>query len=283
MVLESILNPLGKKRSGWRYFLIGIIFSIAAVLFSMWVFYNQTSIIMIALLVMLSVPLMYATLVREEEEDIYLPNEKSMLKQHSKTIGFLTLLFLGFVVGFTLLYLFLPGDTVTNVVFSAQHDAIYEVNNHVSGAAYSMGGFLGILDNNLRVLVFCVIFAFFFGAGAIFILSWNASVIAAAIGSFIREGMAKAAESLGFVGLSTYFQVIALGFMRYMTHGIFEIVAYFIAGLAGGILSINIMKHGIKNKYIYKIGYDAAILILLAVLVLVFAGLVEVFITPLLF
>ena len=43
------------------------------------------------------------------------------------------------------------------------------------------------------------------------------------------------------------------------------------------------MKHGIKNKYIHKIGYDAAILILLAVLVLVFAGLVEAFITPLLF
>ena len=44
-----------------------------------------------------------------------------------------------------------------------------------------------IFINNMGVLFLCIIFSFLYGAGAIFILTWNASVIAAAIGSFIVE------------------------------------------------------------------------------------------------
>jgi uncharacterized membrane protein SpoIIM required for sporulation len=51
-----------------------------------------------------------------------------------------------------------------------------------------------------------------FGAGAIFILAWNASVIAAAIGIFANSDLSK----------------LPMGVMRYMIHGIPEIGAYFI-------------------------------------------------------
>ena len=36
----------------------------------------------------------------------------------------------------------------------------------------------------------------------------------------------------------------AIGMTRYMTHGIFEILAYFIGGLAGGLISVAIIRHG---------------------------------------
>ena len=45
-----------------------------------------------------------------------------------------------------------------------------------------------------------------------------------------------------------YFYIIPLGIMRYMTHGFFEILAYFIGGLAGGIVSIALIKHNLQEN-----------------------------------
>ena len=62
-----------------------------------------------------------------------------------------------------------------------------------------------------------------------------------------------------------------------MTHGILEMVSYFVAGLAGGIISIALIKHNLKED---KVLVDALDLILLSLGILVVAGLVEVYITP---
>ena len=64
-----------------------------------------------------------------------------------------------------------------------------------------------IFLNNIRVLFLCIIFAFIYGAGAIFILTWNASIVGVAIGNLIREGIGR----LGITGKSNilgYFHVI---------------------------------------------------------------------------
>src|SRR3989344_2654844 len=91
-----------------------------------------------------------------------------------------TMLFLGFIF----LYIFLPPDLV-KLLFSSQLDTIDSINSRVSGKAIDTTNiFAQIFLNNIKVLMFCIFFAFFYGAGAIFILAWNASVISAAIGTF---------------------------------------------------------------------------------------------------
>ena len=282
MVLESLINPWKAKKHPWKLFLIGLLFAVVGVIFSLWVFESHASIIMVLLVVLMSVPLMYATMVVEEETELKLKNERSILREHAKTIGFLTLLFLGFVAGFTLCYVFLP-DAIVEPLFSAQTDAIQAVNSQVTGDSVHISSFFGVLANNLKVLIFCIVFAFFFGAGAIFILSWNASVIAAAIGQFIREGLASVANSAGFVTLASYFTVVVSSMMRYLIHGILEIGGYFVGGLAGGIISVGLMRHGFSSKEFNKVLYDGAILLIIALLILVFAGIVEIYITPILF
>src|SRR3989344_1992805 len=115
----------------------------------------------------------------------------TILKKNSKAIVFLTFLFLGFVVSFSLWFIFLPQSTV-NLMFSSQLETIEAINSNVvhfmtsNIIDYKLGftTFLGILSNNVKVLIFCIFFAFFFGAGSIFILTWNASVIAAAVGTY---------------------------------------------------------------------------------------------------
>jgi uncharacterized membrane protein SpoIIM required for sporulation len=121
-----------------------------------------------------------------------------------------------------------------------------------------------------------------YGAGAIFILTWNASVISTAIGNIIRTNIASHTVT-GFSKISSYFQIISLAILRYMIHGIPEIVAYFVAGLAGGIISVAAINEKFGTRKFEKIVLDSSDLILISVLILILAALIEVYITPALF
>ncbi|HLD11241.1 MAG TPA: stage II sporulation protein M [Candidatus Nanoarchaeia archaeon] len=290
MVLESLIDPQTAKQKPLKLFLLGLLFSSMAVLFSLWVFKAQTSLIMVFLTVVVSVPLMYATIEEEEEEDWREDSEKTILVEHSKAILFLTCLFLGFVVSFSMWFIFLPQNTV-NMMFNTQLATIESINSNVikimtAGTInYGLGldTFLSILSNNVKVLIFCVFFAFFFGAGSIFILTWNASVISAAMGTYFRNLLGNYAGFFGFNKVAVYLHIFSLSLMRYMVHGVFEIVAYFIGGLAGGIISVGIINHGANTKKFKNIMFDALVLLLIAVGLLLVGALVEVFITPQLF
>jgi uncharacterized membrane protein SpoIIM required for sporulation len=283
MVFESLVGPFEARKKPWKLFLIGILFSVVAIIFSLWVFEAQASMVMVLLVVMMSIPLMYSTIFYEEKYDTEGDrSEKTLLKHHGKTLMFLTLLFLGFLVGFTLLYVFMPGETV-GTLFSAQNEAIMQINGVTGHAIGGWADFTTILANNLKVTIFCLFFAFFFGAGAIFILAWNASVIAAAAGNFFRSAIVEFAGSSGAIKAYFYFHVFGVSLLRYLTHGIFEIAAYFVAGLAGGIISVGIIRHGIKSPEMSKTLFDAAILIIISILILLLAALIEVFITPAIF
>ena len=133
------------------------------------------------------------------------------------------------------------------------------------------------------MLAFCILFAFFYGAGAIFILTWNASVIAVALGTFVRSNMGAYASALGFAKAAAYFHVFSLGLLRYMVHGIPEILAYFIGGLAGGIISAAVIRNDIRTRKFERVLFDVADLMLLALGLLFLAGIIEAFVTPRLF
>ncbi len=53
-------------------------------------------------------------------------------------------------------------------------------------------------------MIFCLLFAFLYGVGAIFILVWNASVLGAAIGVFAKT-------QLSGPGIGAYIQAMSLG------------------------------------------------------------------------
>ena len=112
-----------------------------------------------------------------------------------------------------------------------------------------------------------VIFSLIFGAGAIFILAWNASVIGAAIGIFTKSNISN----------------LPLGLARYMIHGIPEIGSYFTGALAGGIISVAIINHDVKSEKFWTILQDSLNLVIFAVVLLFVAALIEVFITPAIF
>ena len=68
-----------------------------------------------------------------------------------------------------------------------------------------------------------------------------------------------------------------------MIHGGIEIGSYFVGALAGGIISVAVIKHDVRSEKFWIILQDSLNLIILAVILLFIAALIEVFITPALF
>jgi uncharacterized membrane protein SpoIIM required for sporulation len=283
MALESIIRPSSAAKHPGRMFLIGFLYASVALFLATWIFRSHASLIMVFLTVIASIPLMYKTIQKEEQVDIDFKKEKTILKQHAKVIKFLLALFIGYVVAFSLWFIILPSSMVQSL-FSSQLETIQVINNQISGAAISsINVFLQIFFNNFKVLLFCLFFSFFYGAGAIFILTWNASVIGAAIGTFVKEKLAEVALAMGAVNIFHYFQFFSLGLLRYALHGIPEIAAYFIGGLAGGIISVAMVNRDLEGGKFTTILRDALDLSLIAVGILIVAAFAEVYLTPLFF
>lgn len=279
MVLESLLNPLRAERHPSVLGLLGFLYGSLGLFLSLWIFEEQASIVMVFLTVMAALPLMYQTLRLEEEKDVFYGEERTLLKEHAKAIRFFLTLFFGFVIAYTLWYVALPA-VLSQKLFAVQTQTITTLNQHVTGAIAQIGLMNKIFLNNVKVLIFCILFSFLYGSGAIFILTWNASVIGAAAGNLIRTHMASAAAATGFSKAGAYLHASSLSVLRYAIHGIPEIAAYFIAGLAGGILSVAIIRHDFGTTNFEKILLDASDLILIAIFVLFVAAILEVFVTP---
>ena len=269
MVLEAIANPSEHlERKPWMIFILGFLYASVAIIISLGMFGNHASMVMVFLIVFASIHLVYYLIKTEEKKDIEIPSEFSLLKEHGKTISIFLFLFLGVLTAFVIWGVLLP-EPVANNLFRVQIQTINGINA-ATGKPISPAFLPFIFFNNIKVLFFCVLFSFVYCAGAIFILIWNASVGGAFIANFIRVKL---------VHLNP-FHSMALGFIRYLPHGIIEMAAYFVGGLAGGIISIAIIRHDFGTRRFFKILFDSSELLIIALILLIIGALVEVFVTP---
>lgn len=283
MVLESIITPMRAERKPIELLFIGMLYTSLAIIFSLWIFRDHSSLVMVFLTVIALVPLTVNTMKLEERKDEVIKTEVKLLQEHARAIEFFMFLFLGMVIAYTVWYIFLPADMVQNL-FNIQTQTIKQINSGITGLNIdSLRIFNRIFLNNVRVLVFCILFSFLYGAGAIFILTWNASVIAAAIGNSIRSALGEYLVTIGTLHAGHYFQIVSYGFMRYALHGIPEIAAYFVGALAGGIISFAIIHRGISLKTFEKVIFDTSELLLISLVLLFAAALLEVYVTPVFF
>jgi uncharacterized membrane protein SpoIIM required for sporulation len=270
MVLEGLIKPLTAEKRPFELFFLGIIFSSVAIVLSLFIFSPHSSLVSISLTSLVCVPVVYGVIKMEEAKTIKIEKELVLVKEHGRALMFFMFLFLGFTVSFALWYVFLP-ESYLSELFSVQAATISGASGGVAGNAVSVSKEVaGLFIHNFRVLLFCLLFAFFYGFGAIYILSWNASVIGAAIGDAIRSNISQG-----------YFSAISVGLLRYLTHGLPEIAAYFTAGLAGGIISIAVINHDFKSARFNHILMDSVDMVALSLVLLVAAAFIEVFVSPL--
>ncbi len=284
MVLELLINPLKAEKKPWELFFVGAFYSSIAILLSLYIFRQYVGIVMIFITTLACTYLLQGIFrVEEKRDSTTVRSELSLLKEHGAALSSFMFLFLGFTVAFSVWYAVLPAG-LSHQIFGVQEQTIQCINSAANGCVSgTQTAFLKIFMNNIRVLAFTLIFALFYGAGAVFILAWNAAVVGTAIGIFVRNELGAIAGNIGLASMAAYFSTYSIGLMKYMTHGAFEILAYFMAALAGGIISIAVIKHDFRSRQFRKVALDSVDLIALSVGMLFLAAIIEVFVTPLLF
>ncbi len=261
MVLESILDPKNAEDKPLHVFIIAIAYSVISALLARQLFPSQASILTIAFIAIVFVPFFQKLFeIEEEAEDKAVQGEKgNLFARHRKIIFVFSAFFLGVAIAMSISYLILPRD-----IFSLQLDTL----KGFSGAATQRGSFELFFINNSQVMILMFVLSTMFGAGAIFILAWNASVVGVYIGSFVQSLAGK-------MGAAAYIYGVPVGLGSLALHGIPEILAYFIAGLAGGILSVGIVRESALSKEFKLIFRDSLTLLVVAEFLIIIAALIE--------
>jgi uncharacterized membrane protein SpoIIM required for sporulation len=267
-------------------FFVGAFYSSLSLLLVGWIFSRDavlsqySGILVVTFTVMFSIPFIYYTLKLEENKINPKTGTFALINEHRNALLAFLFLFMGFVVAMSFWYILLnPVNSfkpqietfcLINKPSQFQDCAMqYGIKKPSLSTGYSTSTdhLLLIFTNNIYVLIFTLIFSLVFGAGVIFVLVWNASVIAAAVGIFSKSSLSA----------------LPLGITRYMIHGIPEIGAYFIVAMAGGLVSVAVIKHEFGTEKFWEVLQDSLNLIILSIVVLFIAAVMEVFLTPVIF
>ena len=265
-MLRVLFSAKKTERRLLEILAVGFFYASISIFLSFWIFPEHSSLAMVFMCVLPTIYVLQGVLRGEEKKEEDYNSEEWLLKQHLGKLAFFLFLFLGFVLAFGVWAFFL-GPEKTSLLFEIQENAVSHINN-ITGDAVTTGTFFKILSNNLKVMSLSLIFALFYGAGAIFILAWNASVMGLVIGVLARN-------TLGFSALP-------LAFTKYFIHGIPEMFAYLTAAMAGGILFIAFLEGDlIKKGKTKRIIIDVSTLMIVSILILIVAAILEIYVSPL--
>ncbi|MBS3061132.1 MAG: stage II sporulation protein M [Candidatus Diapherotrites archaeon] len=272
MVLESVLRSQFALKHPFSMLIFGIVITFLGAGMALTTFPNAASVLSIAFITIGTIPLLFHTLSREEKHEIHAPgNPATFFGRHFHLISLYGYFFLGLIIAHAYLYSNLSPD-FRSQLFEEQENTYGQIEN-LRGKT-TEGEFenacksdrfwplsIGcIFSNNAVVLGWTLFMSFIFGAGAIFLIAWNASVIGLVIGQEILA--------------SDHFQ--ALGkFGCLLPHGIPEVGAYFIGAIAGGIISAAIAQKVYRTDKFRIIAQDVIVMIILAYLLLFFGSLIE--------
>lgn len=155
------------------------------------------------------------------------------------------------------------GSAADNITGSAAGDAIRDCDSKECS-------FIGIVQNNLWVLVVAFIISLIYGFGAIFIITWNASV----------WGVAFAVQAIRFApvygkDIFTFFGLIML---VVIPHTLIEAMTYFTGAISGGIAAQGIAKESLVSERFSQLVTQSLILLIISLILLLLAAYLEVYV-----
>lgn len=265
-MIDVLFNPKKAERHPIEMMFVAVVYSSVSILISSWIFEEYMSLVSVFLTVISCLYVTQGAIKKEIfKEEVY--EEKRLLREHMKPLKMFMFLFVGIVISFAFWTYALPHDK-TIEMFSVQAAVLEGIRGSVTGDAISdIKIFEIIFFNNLKVLFVSLIVSLIYGAGAIFVLTWNASIMGYVIGSI--------ASNHGAISFPA-------AFLKYFLHGLPEMLSYFIVVLAGGIIYVSFFKGKFKkDSFSRKTFFDIFILLGIAIGFMVFAAILEVFVSPL--
>lgn len=269
-MFDLLLNPVQAEKKPWDLFLFAIVFTgvalwVSATFFSHFVGFGSA-----VILTLLFFPLLFKAFSREEDEDIHLRSEADRFYAHRNIVILFVFIFLGSLSGYFLAYNFLPPE-LRDTFFVDQLSTIDASSPLTGNAVNPELALVSILQANFFLLFLCLTLSLLFGFGGLLLMTWNSSVLGVAIALFIQRSFMTPTVS------------VPLGFLRYLLHGLPEVVSFFLASLGGSILFLALFKHDLHGDHGKKILQDGITLTVASVALLFLSALIEVFLTPLFF
>ncbi|MCX6706778.1 MAG: stage II sporulation protein M [Candidatus Woesearchaeota archaeon] len=276
MVLESIKIKWIEHRP-YIAFIFGILYTLIGYFAALIFFKDYVSIAMLFLSTLLVVPSLVKLLeIEEQRESVY--GIRHFFSEHRDIVEAYVFLFIGVFVGYLILG-FIISPANYSSVFQMQRDFLTKqeglsgelINNFIDTPFKpSMSEVAGLVTNNLLVCIILFVLSFFYGAGAIFLIIFNASVFASFV-TFVIEYMAqKASTAAAVIGV-------------FSIHMLPEVTGFLLAAIAGGVVSKALMREKIRGKGFRNVMQDAIVLLLASCVMIVIAAFLEVFVTTYLF
>ncbi len=273
MVLEHIVPSRLIERKYFYAFSLGLIYSIIGIAIASLLFPADPSLVAIAFTSILLIPSLRKLYNIEEHQAK--KNKKFSLKQlwnneNDFIKAYLSIL-LGVFIIYALFAILLPGVKV-NSLFREQIELRGNGVN-IGGHAFSNSLLKSLLVNNFFVMLASIIMAFLTGDGAIYLLTWNASLWGTVFGVTARNA--------GIISHTNPFLLFLLILVIVLPHAFLEIMSYICGAIAGGLISNDIeLDPGESRKDQFKKTYWKFILAILvfAVIFLVLGALTETFV-----
>ncbi len=269
MVLEHIFPENWLEKKGRYAFFLGVIYSIIGILISSILFPGDPALVAVAFTSLLLLPELYKIFSIEERQERIEQKVgiRALWRDDIDVVRIYIFLFLGILLVYSVGTMVMP-EMQTNSLFREQLEIRF--GQGFTGQAtgiFSSGLFWDLLSNNFLVLLACFIMALLTGDGAIFLITWNASVWGTIFGITAKgAGMFAGKHPFYFFGL-----IMLVVF----PHMILEAISYFLAAISGSVISKDVLlERFVSRRFMEVFGFNLYLL-LFALLFLVLGALVE--------
>lgn len=266
-MLEHLLriNKIGKR----HYFalLLGFAYALIGAVTAFFLFRDFMSLAMLFLTTLLLVPTLMAYLGKEEriERKVGL---RHFFRNHKDILETYLFIFHGVFLGYLLIGFFALG--VSYDVNEYQFDFLRSRGIVPEGVSVVPESTLaqvgGVLARNLTVDLVAFILSIAYGAGAIFLIVYNASIFSSFIVLLIRY-------------LSTTTAHATAIFSTMLIHLVPEISGFLLAAIAGGVISKALTRERFGSDKFRNVVKDATVLFLISVVLIVLAAFLEIYVT----
>lgn len=266
MVLESLFSTRKIESKPADMLILSIIVSFASLILSYFVFPEYTGVIFPLLVTVGMAPAFYRILAYDEEIEERRAKGKikdGFFQRHGETIWLCSLFFIGvFLVTFSASLIMDEKDAA--FFFKPQIDSILFTKS-ASGNMLSQNILGTIFLNNMKIILFAFVLSLVLSTGALWILGWNASVLGIYFASILKKGL---------------FAEFASSTLGIFPHAPLELAGYFLAGIAGGILSAGLIReeHNLLCKEFRLVFRDSLLLLAMAALAIGVGALAEVYV-----
>ncbi|MBI2665660.1 hypothetical protein HYX12_03510 [Candidatus Woesearchaeota archaeon] len=265
MVLEQIISISGLEKKPLTAILLGIGYTFIGALTGYLFFEERFSISLLFLITLLLIPSLMNLLSIEEEKEKregfnrFFQNHKGVFEIYLfLSVG----VFLGYIILISLSNYFgadfsitvgeqmkILGKSVTKSDISS-----FEVNSFTHA--------LGLFSKNIGVAIIFFVLSFFYGAGAIFLMVWNASTFSTFVSLTINNISKGVNHSLALLGIFSIYIVPEIG-------------GFLLAAIAGGVISKAVIVEQFLSPSFKNVVKDALILLLLSFVLLLISAFLE--------